>query len=69
MTRTHEDVGDLPEGKREEDETSYTPMTAALAVQDALKIIDGRWKLEILFCLFGGQVRRFSELERAIEGV
>lgn len=69
MTRTHEDVGDLPESKREADDTSYTPMTAALAVQDALKIIDGRWKLEILFCLFGGQVRRFSELERAIEGV
>lgn len=47
----------------------YTPMSAASAVIDALKVFEGRWKLEILFCLFGGQVRRFSDLERAIAGV
>jgi DNA-binding HxlR family transcriptional regulator len=34
-----------------------------------LKLIDGRWKLLILFHLFGGQVLRFSDLERAIRGV
>jgi DNA-binding HxlR family transcriptional regulator len=42
---------------------------AAAGVTDALAIIDGRWKLVILFHLFGGKVLRFSELERAIAGV
>lgn len=64
MTSTHEKVGALPESK-----PVYTPLTAAEAVKDALRNIDGRWKLEILFCLFGGGVKRFSELERAIPGV
>lgn len=32
-------------------------------------MIEGRWKLIILFHLFGGQRRRFSDLERAITGV
>jgi DNA-binding HxlR family transcriptional regulator len=43
-----------------------TPVTAAQGVEAALKIIEGRWKLEILFHLFGGRVLRFSDLERAI---
>jgi DNA-binding HxlR family transcriptional regulator len=34
-----------------------------------LKLIDCRWKLLILFNLFGGQVLRFSDLERAIAGI
>lgn len=34
-----------------------------------MKYIDGRWKLLILFNLFGGQVLRFSDLERAIPGI
>lgn len=44
-------------------------MTAANGVEQALKIIEGRWKLIILFHLFGGKLLRFSELERAIPGV
>ena len=32
-------------------------------------MLEGRWKLVILFHLFGGKVLRFSELERAIPGV
>lgn len=32
-------------------------------------MIEGRWKLEILFHLFGGRILRFSELERAIPEV
>lgn len=32
-------------------------------------MINGRWKLRIPFELFGGSVRRFSELERAIPEV
>ena len=31
--------------------------------------MDGRWKLVILFHLFGGKTLRFSDLERAIAGI
>lgn len=47
-------------------EKIWTPVTAAEGVEQALKIFDGKWKLVILFHLFGGQVLRFSELEKAI---
>ena len=47
----------------------YTRETATAGIEGALKVIEGRWKLEILFQLFGGQVLRFSELERAIPEV
>lgn len=46
-----------------------TPFEAARAVEAALRLLEGRWKFDILFQLFGGHVRRFSELERAIPGV
>lgn len=32
-------------------------------------MLEGRWKLLILFHLFGGKILRFSELERAIPHV
>jgi DNA-binding HxlR family transcriptional regulator len=38
-------------------------------VRIRLRILEGRWKLVILFHLFGGNVRRFSELRRAIPAV
>ena len=44
----------------------YTPVTAANGVEQAFKMLEGRWKLMILFHLFGGTMRRFSDLERAI---
>lgn len=47
----------------------YTPMTAALDVEAILNLLEGRWKLVILFQLFGGKVLRFSELERAIPNI
>jgi DNA-binding HxlR family transcriptional regulator len=62
MTRTDEKVGYLPEGKYD----GWTPMMAASGVENALRILEGRWKLTILFHLFGGKVLRFSDLERAI---
>ena len=43
----------------------YTPTSAAADVEAALRILEGRWKLVILFHLFGGKVMRFSDLERA----
>ncbi|WP_020201378.1 MULTISPECIES: winged helix-turn-helix transcriptional regulator [Cupriavidus] len=47
----------------------YTPATAAIGVEEMLRLIDGRWKLVILFHLFDGKVRRFSDLERLIPAV
>ncbi|WP_207484962.1 winged helix-turn-helix transcriptional regulator [Arenibaculum pallidiluteum] len=38
-------------------------------MQNVLRVLEGRWKLVILFQLFGGKVRRFSDLERAIPGI
>lgn len=52
-------------GKRED----LTPMTAASSVENILRILEGRWKLVILFHLFGGKVLRFSDLERAIPAI
>src|SRR6267154_6583791 len=48
---------------------TYTPTTAAIDVEAAFKLLEGRWKLVILFHLFGGQVRHFSDLERLIPGI
>ena len=47
----------------------YTPVTAANGVEQAFKVLEGRWKLLILFHLFGGKMLRFSELERAIPAI
>jgi DNA-binding HxlR family transcriptional regulator len=46
-----------------------TPRIASAGVKEALKVLEGRWKLTILFELFDGRTLRFSELERAIPGV
>jgi DNA-binding HxlR family transcriptional regulator len=47
----------------------YTPVTAAADVEKALRLLEGRWKLVILFHLFGDKVMRFSDLERAIPAI
>src|SRR5881396_3326958 len=65
MTRTHEKVSHSPEGERIE----HTPISAARGIEQAFKFVEGRWKLLILFHLFGGKVLRFSELERAIPAI
>jgi len=65
MTRTHKKVRYRPGGNGD----PLTPTIAARGVEDVIKILDGRWKLVILFHLFGGKVLRFSDLERAIPGV
>jgi len=46
-----------------------TPQEASAGAESALRLLEGRWKLVILFHLFGGKVLRFSELERAIPAV
>lgn len=45
------------------------PGGSADLVQRALDVIDGRWKLLIIFRLFETPVLRFSELQRALSGV
>jgi DNA-binding HxlR family transcriptional regulator len=47
----------------------HTPSTAASGIEDAIQMLEGRWKLVILFNLFGGNKLRFSDLERAIPAV
>lgn len=65
MTRTDKKVGYLPDGAYHFE----TPTDAAAGVENVLRVLEGRWKLVILFHLFGGKVLRFSELERAIPGI
>ena len=65
MTRTHQKVRYSSESRG----AALTPSSAARGVEDALKILEGRWKLVILFHLFGGKVLRFSDLERAIPAI
>ena len=47
----------------------YIPDSAAQDVEAAVRLLEGRWKLVILFHLFGGKVLRFSDLERAIPNI
>src|SRR5260370_36335025 len=65
MARGQEKGRDAPGSKR----PGYTAVSAAQGIEQALKFIEGRWKLVILFHLFGGQVLRFSDLERAIPAI
>jgi len=71
MTRTNEKVRYLPEskGRPEGEDEGLTPLSAASGVENVLRILEGRWKLVILFHLFGGKVLRFSDLERAIPAI
>jgi DNA-binding HxlR family transcriptional regulator len=65
MTRTDKKVRYLPERK----DRGHTPASAAGGLEQALKVLEGRWKLVILFHLFDGKLLRFSELERAIPSI
>lgn len=47
----------------------YTPSTAAADTLEALKLLEGRWKLIILFHLFDGKVQRFSDFEKLIPDI
>jgi DNA-binding HxlR family transcriptional regulator len=64
MARTHQKVSTPLTNRRD-----YTPTSAAIDVEAVFKLLEGRWKLVILFHLFGGQVQRFSDLERLIPGI
>lgn len=65
MARTHPEVSPLHEGEGRR----HTPLSAAIGVEAVFGLLAGRWKLLILFHLFGGQVQRFSDLEKRIDGI
>src|SRR5882762_10062379 len=65
MARTYQKVRYSPPSK----ESEHTPATAASGVEQAFKVLEGCWKLVILFHLFGGKLLRFSDLERAIPAI
>ncbi|KAA3452383.1 MarR family transcriptional regulator [Mesorhizobium sp. SARCC-RB16n] len=65
MARTDKKVGYSPTGKLED----VTPDMAATGVEAALRMLEGRWKMVIIFHLFDRGTLRFSELERAIPAV
>ena len=65
MARTHKKVRYLPGRK----DRGHTPASAAEGVEQGLQVLEGRWKLVILFHLFDGKLVRFSELQRAIPSI
>lgn len=65
MSSTHQKVSALRKGKRK----TYTPLSAAIDVEACFSMLEGRWKLAILFHLFGGQIQRFSDLEKRVSGI
>jgi DNA-binding HxlR family transcriptional regulator len=65
MERTNEKVGYTQKSSY----PGITPDIAASGVEEALKVLEGRWKLIILFHLFVEETLRLGELERAIPGI
>lgn len=65
MARTDKKVGYSPTGKLGD----VTPDMAASGVEEAFHMLEGRWKMVIIFHLFARGTLRFSELERAIPAV
>lgn len=47
----------------------YSPESAASGVEQVLHLLEGRWKLIILFHLFDGKVQRYSDFEKLIPGI
>lgn len=54
--------------EKDRERPTYTA-DAAAGIDDALRILEGRWKMKILFHLFDKGTLRFSELERHVSGV
>jgi DNA-binding HxlR family transcriptional regulator len=65
MARTHKKVGYSPTGKLED----VTPDMAARGIEEAFRMLEGRWKMVIIFHLFARGILRFSQLQKAIPDV
>ena len=48
---------------------TITQTCSTVELEEALKVLEGRWKILILFHLFSAPVLRFSELLRAVSGI
>ncbi|MEW5561253.1 winged helix-turn-helix transcriptional regulator [Enterobacter asburiae] len=44
----------------------YSPESAASGVEQVIRLLEGRWKLILLFHLFDGKVQRYSDFEKLI---
>lgn len=51
--------------KKHTDECSKTDL---MAVRDAIEVLSGRWKLQIMISLLGG-TKRFKQIAREIDGI
>jgi DNA-binding HxlR family transcriptional regulator len=76
MTRTDKKVRYSPQSKHPPLAQTFGlgKTCAPDAAEEMFRILEGRWKMAILFHLFGGidkkcRVMRFSELERAIPAI
>jgi DNA-binding HxlR family transcriptional regulator len=47
----------------------YNPESAAKGVEHVLRLLEGRWKLIILFHLFDGKIQRYSDFEKLIPSI
>src|SRR4029453_6909119 len=65
MARTHKKVGYSPTGKL----ADVTPDMAASGIETAVRMLEGRWKMGLIFHLFLPSPLRFSQFDRAIPGV
>jgi DNA-binding HxlR family transcriptional regulator len=65
MARTDKKVGYSPTGKL----SDVTPAMAASGIEEAFRMLEGRWKMVIVFHLFDRGKLLFSELERSIPSV
>ena len=66
MARTNEKVRYSPKGKVPDPPGHTLEDWSADAAEESFKLLEGRWKMMIVFHLFDKEVMRFSELERAI---
>jgi DNA-binding HxlR family transcriptional regulator len=64
MGRTH-----LTESRSLSGKECLGPHGSAAQVRSAFARLGGRWKLDIVFLLFEQEVRRFADLERALDGI
>src|SRR5437879_492652 len=76
MTRTNKKVRYSPQSKQPQltQPSGLGKTCAPEAAEEMFRILEGRWKMAIVFHLFGGvdkkcRVMRFSELERAIPAI
>jgi DNA-binding HxlR family transcriptional regulator len=65
MTRAHEKGSHSPFGKSPRDDAR----SCGLKAQDAVRCIEGRWKIPLIAQLSGASVLRYSELYRALRGI